>query len=69
MADSDPTHAHRHEGDGVELDVRAEGAAVSLTLAPTDGAPLTILLSTDQAGELGAWLVAHKARVDLPPGP
>jgi hypothetical protein len=65
----DPIHAHRHEGDGVELDVRASGTSVSLTLAPTGGDPLTILLSAGQAGELGAWLVAHKARVDLPPGP
>jgi hypothetical protein len=69
MVDSDPTHAHRHEGDGVELDVRAEGTSVSLTLAPAGGDPLTILLSAGQAGELGEWLVAHKARVDLPPGP
>ena len=42
---------------------------MSLTLAPTNGDALTILLSANQAGELGAWLVAHKARVDLPPGP
>jgi hypothetical protein len=69
MVDSEPTHAHRHKGDGVELDVRAEGTSVSLTLAPTAGDALTIVLSADQAGELGAWLVAHKARVDLPPGP
>ena len=65
----DPTRAHRHESDGVELDVRASGTSVSLTLAPASGDALTILLSANQAGELGRWLVAHKTRVDLPPGP
>jgi len=69
MTNPDPARAHRHEGDGVELDVRASGTSVSLTLAPIDGDALTILLSADQAGELGTWLVAHKTRVDLPPGP
>jgi hypothetical protein len=42
---------------------------VGLTLAPLGGDALTIRLSVDQADELGAWLVAHKARVDLPPAP
>jgi hypothetical protein len=69
MMDPDPIRAQRHERDGVELDVRASGSWVSLTLAPPHGDMLQIQLSADQAGELGAWLVAHKARVDLPPGP
>ena len=68
MAGLDPTRAQRHERDGVELDVRASGSWVSLTLEPPDGDALRILLSANQAGELGAWLIAHKARVDLPPG-
>lgn len=68
MPEPDPAPAQRHERDGVELDVHASGSLVSLTLAPLDGDPLQILLSSDQAGELGEWLVAHKARVDLPPG-
>jgi hypothetical protein len=67
--DEDPTRAHRHEHEGVELDVRASGTSVCLSLAPMDGEALTILMSADQAAELGTWLLAHKARVDLPPGP
>ena len=68
MLDPDTTSPHRQERDGVELDVRASGTWVTLTLAPARGDALAFLLSAEQAGELGAWLVAHKTRGDLPPG-
>jgi hypothetical protein len=57
-----------HERDGAYLSVQQSGTWVTLTLTrrdPTDA--IQIALTPDQAGQLAAWLVEHKTRVDLPP--